>query len=147
MQISKARTLKPVGIEEYKAEFHGNRGNGRRTLRRGIPLAGKREWEAGVTQNDQDTGPGSGSTESWPLSGDWAGRRGGPEDLWGCLSPALHWDPIHGTNEGAHPCLQPSSEILLSLKQQREGQEGILRVKAWSWEVLALRAVPREAGV
>lgn len=64
MQISKARTLKPVGIEEYKAEFHGNRGNGCRTLRRSVPLAGKREWEAGVTQNDQDTGPGSGSTES-----------------------------------------------------------------------------------
>lgn len=93
-------------------------------------------------------GPGSGSTESWPLSGDWAGRRGAQRISGGCLSPALHWDPIHGTNEGPHPCLRPSSEILLSLKQQREGQEGILRVKAWSWEKdLALRAVLREAGV
>lgn len=115
----------------------------------GCPLG----WEAGGGRQGSHRmtrphGPGSRSTESWPPSGDWAGRPGGPEDLWGCLSPALHWDPIHGTNEGAHPCLQPSSEILLSLKQQWEGQEGTLRAKAWSWEkVLALRAVLREAGV
>jgi len=92
--------------------------------------------------------PGSGPTESGPSVVTEPASRGGPEALWGCLSPALHGDPIHSTSKGSRPCFQHSPEILLFLKQQWEGQEGILRLEAWSWEkVLALRAVLREAGM
>lgn len=71
-------------------------------------------WEArggrqGSHRMTRPHGPGSGSTESWPLSGDWAGRQGGPRGSLGVSEPCRMLGPCPWRQRGGSSL--PSAQL------------------------------------
>ena len=76
-----------TGRERMQAQLHGGRGDGRGTLRRGVPSAGSPRGEAGAPRNAQATAAWLWVHREWPLGGDWASKQGRPRGSLGVSEP------------------------------------------------------------